>query len=187
MNSRIFLLPIAILGILFSACSNKYKEPKVNPLDTMSGRVVETMYPDSMPRDVYYYRVDNDGHLTNEKYYEAHYYDSKKVYMEGGSVHNQRDGEWKAYFENGKIQAVATYRQGVQIGDEKVYYENGNLMYQGQYENGICCGTWKFYNELGKLKNKKEVNDMTYMCGTCPKCLSIKANEQKKNISNQTK
>ena len=179
MNLRIFLFNIAAFCILFSACSHSNKKSKISPLDTMSGRVVETMYPDSMPRDVYYYRIDSEGRLTNEKYYEAHYYDNKKIYMEGASADNQRDGEWKAYFENGKLQAVATYRKGIQIGDEKVYYENGNLMYQGQYENGICCGTWKFYNESGKLKNQKKVDDTTYMCGTCPKCLSIKGKEAK--------
>lgn len=185
MNSRYHLLILIAGTLLFSSCSKKDKAPKINPLDTMSGRVVETLYPDSMPRDVYFYRIDENGQLTDDIYYEAHYYDNKKVYMEGGRDGKNRDGEWKAYFENGKIQATATYIKGIQIGEEKVYYENGNIMYTGQFENGICSGTWKFYDELGKLKNEKVITDTTYMCGTCPKCLNIKAQSKAEAPENQ--
>ncbi len=171
-----------LLLLLAVSCHTKKTEVAIDPDDTMPGRKVMTIYPDSCPRDVYYYRVDENGNYTDELIREVHYYDgkksdgSKKKYMEGGVRNNVRDGVWNAYHENGKLQATCTYRLGVSVGEERVYYENGKLAQLGFYDqSGNCAGEWHFYDEAGKERQKIVADSNTMVCGGCAKCIALHA------------
>ncbi|MCD9853411.1 hypothetical protein LUD75_01750 [Epilithonimonas sp. JDS] len=82
-----------------------------------------------------------------------------KTYYENGNLkeHNYLDengevtGEWKAYYESGKLLKTGNIENGKLEGEVKEYYENGNLMSITNYQNGLENGEWKYYNENGTL------------------------------------
>ena len=188
------LLLIACVA-LSASCTEKTKRGKktavvARTLDDyagMPGGVVRNIYADSTPRDILFYRVDEQGNLTDEVVREVHCYDNKNIYIEGAIKHDERDGVLNAYFKNGRLQATQTYNEGVQVGEEKVYYENGTLMYKGQYDNGICTGKWEFFDESGVRTQSIIADDTTIVCRSCPKCLQlmgkVSSSSSKNNIA----
>jgi len=170
-----FLLLLPVLLLVFSeSCAKKGKAGSVDPDDTIKGRTVIALNSDSTPRVVYYYKVDQTGKITDERIHETHYFPGKKKYTDGGIKNGMRDGQWFAYFENGKINTEANYVEDKEHGAYKVYYENGQLYYSGHYDMGICKGDWLFYAVDGTLNNTIVANDTTIVCGTCPRCNDIR-------------
>jgi antitoxin component YwqK of YwqJK toxin-antitoxin module len=49
-----------------------------------------------------------------------------------------------------------TYENGELNGDYKTWFENGKLYVEGEYENGKEVGEWIFYNEDGTEKERKK-------------------------------
>lgn len=179
---RLIIPILLIVSVVFSvSCTEKKKREKkpvvvARTLDDyagMPGGVVRNCYADSTPRDIYFYRVDEQGNRTDEIVKEVHCYENRNIYIEGDIKHTERDGVWNAYFKNGRLQATCTYKEGIQVGEEKVYYENGNLMYKGQYDNGICTGKWEFFDESGVRTQSLVADDTTIVCRSCPKCLRL--------------
>ena len=90
------------------------------------------------------------------------------------------NGEFKEFFEDGKLFQIATFKNG-DMKNIKVFYENGNLKfeqklkdrkgkYRGYYPNGILevegevfqgdeIGLWKYYNEEGNLLKTEYKNN----------------------------
>jgi len=161
-----------IFPFLIYACESKtQKNTRIDPDDTVRGRVVEEMYPDSTPRKISIYEVDAQGKPTNQLKREVHYYKDKQKYIEGNFNQNQRNGLWHSYFKDGKVQSKMYYVNGVPHGERVVYRENGNKYFEGQYEQGVCSGVWNFYAEDGSLAQSFTANDSLGIpsCG-CPKC-----------------
>lgn len=124
--------------------------------ETLPGSKVEEMYGDNQAKVVCYYKVDENGQLTDEKYREVFYYDSTHYkYIEGNIEQSRRDGDWYAYHKNGNLCTEAHYVNGKEEGEYKVYHDNGYLYYAGTYKNGLKVGEWKFYNEQGRLMYKQ--------------------------------
>lgn len=121
--------------------------------DTLPGKKVEDIYENNHPHVVAYYKLDENGQLTDEKYREVFYYDSGYFkYTEGNIVdQNKRDGDWYAYHKNGNLCTEAHYVNGKEEGMYKVYHDNGYLYYAGEYHEGLKEGVWKFYDEQGRL------------------------------------
>lgn len=74
-----------------------------------------------------------------------------------GSLNNEgeREGEWKAYFTDGKIWSEGFFEQGLREGKSIVYYPNGQKRSEGNYEEGKQVGNWKFWSETGELVEEK--------------------------------
>lgn len=88
--------------------------------------------------------------------YETYFYETGSVYMKGGMVAGQRDGEWVSYHPNGKLQSTGTYVNGLREGYGPAYYENGNLLMEGNYKEGVKTGVWKYYDVTGELIETNE-------------------------------
>jgi antitoxin component YwqK of YwqJK toxin-antitoxin module len=58
-------------------------------------------------------------------------------------------GEYKTYFDNGKIKIKMNVVNGVKDGIVKYYYNNGNVKEIRSYENGLMNGIWKTFNNIG--------------------------------------
>lgn len=57
-----------------------------------------------------------------------------------------KQGPWKEYYLNGRIQAEGSYENSQKTGLWKYYFENGNLEQIGVYDNqGRAKGEWKWY------------------------------------------
>ena len=137
------------------------------------GRKVVQSYSNQKPQTVYFYEVDKNNKVTNNKIGEMYYYQDEKVYIGGGMKNNKREGVWKAYHPNGKIQVDAFYIDGKEDGDYTVYYDNEQILYTGHYTKGICDGEWKFYSRKGKLTKQIKAEGTQIVCGVCPRCTSI--------------
>ena len=110
----------------------------------LTEKVVET-YPDGKTLKTQYF--DKQGVCVKE----VEYYESGQVKMEGGMKGEKREGEWKAYFPDGRVQSIGTFVDGLRTGVATVWQENGNLLQEGFYKEGRHCGKWKFYDEQGDL------------------------------------
>ena len=110
----------------------------------LTEKVVET-YPDGKTSKMQYF--DKQGVCVKE----VEYYESGQVKMEGGMKGEKREGEWKAYFPDGRVQSIGTFVDGLRTGVATVWQENGNLLQEGFYKEGRHCGKWKFYDEQGDL------------------------------------
>ena len=167
-----YLFPIVVL-LLFTACKQKKSDFILDYPEKKLKKEIITFHENGAPDHIYYYKIDENGHPTNEKIGEAFFYDDQKPYIGGSLKGHNRDGVWKAFHPNGTVWTEAFYIDGKEDGDYKVYYENGNLHHSEQYDNGICVGEWKFYNEQGKLVMKLKADKNTIVCGKCQKCQSL--------------
>jgi TonB family protein len=55
------------------------------------------------------------------------------------------------YFDNGNIESVVHYKNGVRDGDAKFFWENGNIKQELSYFNGRVNGLVRNYNEKGLI------------------------------------
>ena len=161
------------LVFLSISCSNKRPDPSERFNENTPGRKVIESYSNQNPQVVYFYEVDENDKVTNNKIGEMYYYQDKKVYVGGGIKNNKRDGVWKAYHPNGKVQTDAFYIDGKEDGDYTVYYDNDQILYSGHYTKGTCDGEWKFYSKNGKLTKSIKAEGTQIVCGVCPRCISI--------------
>lgn len=100
-------------------------------------------YDSGQPLKVYYYDQ------SNQRIAEKEFYESGILKMEGTIANGLRNGDWVAYFPDGKVQSTGLFKDGLRIGLGKVYYENGQLMMEGHYSEDHKCGEWIFYDEQG--------------------------------------
>ena len=137
---RYFLIFIGLtfsVLLLLSACKEKLTS------------IVDNAYDDGSPQKVLYYKVENGKKILVKS---VEYHPNHNVYIEGGYKNDQREGEWKSWYDDGKLWSVGTFKAGVQVGETLTYYENGNLRYSGTYDkHGKRTGKWKFYDEKKNL------------------------------------
>lgn len=162
-----------LLILLTFSCNKNRPDPAEQFNDKTPGRKVIESYSNQNPQVVYFYEVDENDKVTDTKIGEMYYYQDKKVYVGGGVKNNKRDGVWKAYHPNGKVQTDAFYIEGKEDGDYTVYYDNEQILYSGHYTKGICDGAWKFYSRNGKLTKSIKAEGTQIVCGVCPRCISI--------------
>jgi len=118
-----------------------------------------------------YKRQDKSGYFKS--YYESGAKEIEANYFESDLV-----GEWKKFYENGKLEWLVTYKDGYRNGIYKKYDENGNLKlegsnskgkvngeekrylpgnqleWKGNYSKGVLKGTWTKYDQKGKKIEK---------------------------------
>lgn len=84
------------------------------------------------------------------------YYSSGEPKSAGTMVCGKETGNWKYYFENGKIQKEGVYNnEGLENGYWRYNNVVGLPLKEGNYVNGKQNGEWKFYDENGTLKTVK--------------------------------
>ena len=122
------IIPILLL---LASCGNGLTEKAVRT------------YENGQPLLVYVYNKDNQWIASKE------YYENGMLKMEGTVANDVRQGNWTAYFPDGKVQSTGVYENGLRVGPSKVYHENGHLWMDGSYVDDHKCGEWVFYDEQG--------------------------------------
>ena len=62
---------------------------------------------------------------------------TKNVTLEEGTfINGLRSGIWTSYYSNGKVQAIAYYKQGKKIGKWRSYDNKGRLLTEIRYKKG---------------------------------------------------
>tara|TARA_B110000003_G_C16571540_1_gene504482 strand:+ start:626 stop:1240 length:615 start_codon:yes stop_codon:yes gene_type:complete len=91
--------------------------------------------------------------FSQKKYIK--YYDNNNIKVEGNlDSEGKQDGEWKFYYENGKVSDINIFKNGVANGLTVNYYKNGTIHLKGNLKNGKEDGEWKFYYASGVLEKK---------------------------------
>ena len=115
------------------------------------------LWPDTSIAEIYengdtklirgYNLSNNDSSI----HYEWIYYRTGKLWMEGLIKNGERDGEWKAYNENGILISIGNYYNGFDDGLKTVYYDNGTKYYEGEMKNDERVGKWQFFDKNGEV------------------------------------
>lgn len=58
------------------------------------------------------------------------------IYTESLNENGKRDGIQVSRYENGMIESISTYKNGIKNGVERDYDEAGELIYEQYYING---------------------------------------------------
>lgn len=72
-------------------------------------------------------------------------------HCKGETKDGKREGVWKCYYDDGKIQAEGPYVADTKQGEWKLYHSNGKLAAVGAYEKGHEKGKWIFYDDNGAV------------------------------------
>ncbi|PHR72224.1 MAG: hypothetical protein COA67_05290 [Lutibacter sp.] len=110
-----------------------------------------------------YYHKDGKGILIEENYINDVLNGEFKVFYEDGKLTKF------AHFKNGKLHGNSkkyspksiliedvNYVNGELHGDAAFYEDNGNLKQKGRYEEDLKVGPWEFFED-GKLSETKEI------------------------------
>lgn len=182
-----------IVGILMS-CSNPYEEVVTkdddgNPISSytvrkedgvkegayklfISGKISEEgEYKDGKQegiRTLFY----ESGKVQVEETYVNGQLTTKKTYFEDGTLQSEgqydeaetMNGQWKYYYQNGKLKETVHFKNSVEDGAFEEFYENGNKKAEGTYVpvafgveiEGLEDGELREYDENGQLVAKKQ-------------------------------
>jgi len=112
-------------------------------------KVVDT-FDNGNPLKINYCNPNN----PNEVKYEKQFYQSGKLFIEGGLDNELRTGKWVAWYENGVIWSIGYFEKGLKNGASNVYYDNGQIRYTKNYVNDVAEGLWEFFDQDGNLLGK---------------------------------
>jgi antitoxin component YwqK of YwqJK toxin-antitoxin module len=121
MKKLIFILMILISSVTFGSSI----EPKY---DTSSN--VKTEFYESGKVKNQFVKIGTEYKVT--RYYESGPVEEIGFYNSLG----EKNGEWKRYYEDGKMFATANYRDGIKHGDWKIYNPQGNMITYLKYKKG---------------------------------------------------
>ena len=164
------LLLFAIIGLVTISCVNKEEKKK-----NIEGKEIISRYTNGTAEIEREYKII-DG--KRAAVYEWEYYEDGNKLKEGAlSKNEKRDGNWKAYYRDGKLWSEGDYSDGVRQGKTITYHSNGNLYYIGKFNKAQKSGIWKFYDENGEFDY-----DIDYDKRATPK-ISIDSSEFKNAIN----
>lgn len=92
------------------------------------------------------------------------FYGNGKLQQIGNYKDNEKSGKWKEYsYEH--LTKVVNYVEGKLTGKWKEYHKNGKIRTKGNYKNGTPIGEWRWYYENGKLNSIQNRNSEGYLEG----------------------
>jgi uncharacterized protein len=87
------------------------------------------------------------------------YYSNGNVKLHGYFINKKKDSIWTKYYESGKIEAIASYKEGILVGPAKGYYENGSIKTIATYKNNELSDSIFYWHPNGRLKSKGFINN----------------------------
>ncbi|MEO6884005.1 MAG: toxin-antitoxin system YwqK family antitoxin [Bacteroidia bacterium] len=121
-----------------------------NFTDSKKQGIWEQYYPSGFTKNKLTYK-DN---VPNG--YAIMYNDSGKISEEGLWQNHRWVGDYKLYYNNGKVEQEFKFNtMGKREGEQKYYYPNGQVMMDGNWNGGKENGTLKEYYDNGQIKAEK--------------------------------
>lgn len=157
---------IAVFCTLFCSCT------KVKEIKNQQGHLIER----------YEYKEDENGSLIKNGKYQT-WYDNEKIKATGIYENDLKDGNWKFFNEEGKLDFESEYSNDLKNGEFIIYYksgavksksifindtlqgkensffENGKLQSEGEYVNGLKNGLVLYYDSLGNKHIEENYNN----------------------------
>lgn len=144
MNQKYIIILLWAVAILLTACKPKEGKDVIESYENKTPRIEKSW-------------IEKGG--VKEYTKETHYYASGQKEKEGGLKDGLREGNWKAWYQNGTIWSEGDFIQGKSHGVFKIYAENGVLQLEKNYNNGILDGTTSFFDGNGNLTKEVEYKD----------------------------
>jgi MORN repeat variant len=95
------------------------------------------------------------GSLLNDSFVKM--YLSNQLAEQGQFKKGLKEGLWKTWFANGKLQTVEKWNKGLKTGNYLRYDENGILLEKGNYKNDKKQNKWIDYVKKDTLVYKKGI------------------------------
>ncbi len=128
----------------------------MDELYTASGK-----YLDKKKNGEWKYRKENQL-VMKEEYLDNRLDGTVVKYSASGAVIEIKNwktgvlsGEWKLFYDNGRIRLQASWLNGKLDGVIKSYDYEGMLIVEGSYKNNQKEGTWCYYDKAGKLEKER--------------------------------
>jgi len=86
------------------------------------------------------------------------YYTNSNLKYEGNFKDDYRIGQFKFYYENGKIQAISVFSEKGLKAKTTQYYENGNILSVGNFYDQKKDSLWKLYSLGGVIMAEESYN-----------------------------
>ena len=78
-------------------------------------------------------------------------FNKKNIYMEGQFIKGKRDGVWRYYHKNGKLESTGNFVNDIEDGIWKFYNPNKDLVAKCEFSYGkLIVGSREFYDSDGK-------------------------------------
>jgi hypothetical protein len=62
-----------------------------------------------------------------------------------------RDGAWQSWHDNGQVDELGAYRDGVEDGPWQWWWPNGQRKAEGRFHHGLREGKWTFWHDNGQV------------------------------------
>ncbi len=142
---KILFHVLLLVFIAFSCTEGDKSKNNKTTSDGFGEEVVMKMYPDSTKMITYRVHQQDSTRILR-----SYYHKNGKLYKQGVTLKGNKEGEWKAWNENGNLLTTGNYKNDLDHGYKIVYHKNGNKYYDGYFKNGVRVGKWKFYNQAGE-------------------------------------
>ncbi len=93
-----------------------------------------------------------DKKTRKKEGYFRRYFESGSLMEEAQYKNNVLNGERKLFLDNGSLQSLENYSNGLYNGPYKAFFADGKLEQEGQYTANEMSGEWKTYYPGGQLK-----------------------------------
>ena len=135
--------------------SNVEDQPDIEEVkryDANNRLVYKGPYKNNIPVGVHR-EYGPDGKVSN-----SYVYNDNGLLISEGVVDDagNRNGKWKDFYPDGKIQAEGNYTDNRRTGLWKFYNSEGKTEQTGFYNNGRPDGLWKWYYDNGSILREEE-------------------------------
>lgn len=169
---KIALSFLLLLFILFNlaSCSESFRKKKINlNIDTViykpgTRELFTGRWDDSLNGMRITFDVVNGKKEGEFKIY----YQNGKLQMSGQLKNNRNIGEWKYFYDNGNIESSGNFENDKPEGKWYWYYPDSTLRQTGYFRQGVREGTWKTYDKNGTLIDSFEVASDSTVPGKNP-------------------
>ena len=90
---------------------------------------------------------------------EYKFFPSFKLMEERMTKGNLLNGESLSFFENGNVNSVNYFKDGMQDSIYVLYYENGSILVKGNYKMDEKIGKWEYFKEDGAADGEEVFSD----------------------------
>ena len=125
------ILLVALLALAFMGC----QEPITH--------VIEEFEPGTPKLE---YTFSGTDTLNRQ---ETEYHPNGQIFKQGPVKNGLREGEWKAWYQDGTLWSIQNFKAGLKEGENRVWYENGILRFEGGFKEDRRFGNWVFYDMEG--------------------------------------
>ena len=108
---------------------------------------IDPLEDKSKVSDLYIEYIDDQVYLNNEKFTGMLYskYPNSNLSYIGSVMNGNYDGDWKEYFEDGKIKSTYCFLERGLVGKEVLYFSSGEIREETNYKDGVEDGNYELW------------------------------------------